>query len=112
LGSPIAAAVTRVLALLGVLLCTGQSMGQEKLARIGILVTPLAGTDEAMAEYYVPFRRMLARQGWIEGKNVSLEYRMARGTPPQFDEPAKELVKRGVDVIYANSAPASWHQAR
>jgi putative ABC transport system substrate-binding protein len=60
-----------------------------------------------MAKYHEPFRRMLARQGWIEGRNVSLEYRVARGTPPQFDESVAELVKLDVDIIFANSAPAA-----
>jgi putative ABC transport system substrate-binding protein len=77
------------------------------MARVGILVTPLAATEAAMAEYYEPFRRMLAREGWIEGKNVVLEYRSAHGNPPRFDQPAEELVGLQVDVIYANSAPAT-----
>jgi len=80
---------------------------QTPVARVGVLVTPLAGTDEAMAQYYEPFRRMLAQQGWIEGKNLSLEYRRARGSPPRYEEPAAELASLRVDVIYASSAPAT-----
>jgi putative ABC transport system substrate-binding protein len=93
--------------LLGVPGSIAESSAQTRLARVGILVTPLVGDDEAMAEYYEPFRRTLAQHGWIEGKNVTLEYRHARGAPPQFDQPAAELVKADVDVIYANSAPAT-----
>src|SRR5262249_18632025 len=48
-----------------------------------------------------------AERGWVEGKNVALEYRSARGSPPQFGEPAAELVGLKVDVIYANNAPAT-----
>lgn len=102
-----AAALARVLALLSIIGGVAEISAQTKPARVGILVTQLRGTDEEMAKYHEPFRRMLARHGWIEGRNVSLEYRAARGTPPQFEEPAAELVKLDVDVIFANSAPAA-----
>jgi putative tryptophan/tyrosine transport system substrate-binding protein len=103
----IAAALARALALLSMFGSVGEAVAQTQLARVGILVTPVRGTDEEIAKFYEPFRRVLARQGWTEGKNVSFEYRMARGAPPQFDEPATELVKLDVDVIYATSAPAT-----
>ena len=78
------------------------------MAHVGILATPPAGTSkETMDKTYEPFRQALAERGWIEGKNVVLEYRSARGSPPQFGEPAAELVGIKVDVIYANSAPAT-----
>ncbi len=95
------------LAFLSIVGWAPETSAQTKLARVGILVTPVRGTDEEIAKFYEPFRRVLARQGWIEGKNVSFEYRLARGTPPQFDEPAADLVKLAVDVIYATSAPAT-----
>jgi putative tryptophan/tyrosine transport system substrate-binding protein len=85
-----------------------ESSAQTKTARVGILATPLAGTpNEAMDKYYEVFRQALAEQGWIEGKNIALEYRSARGSPPQFGDPAAELVGLKVDVIYANNAPAT-----
>jgi putative tryptophan/tyrosine transport system substrate-binding protein len=101
------AAVLIALALLTALGCPVESWAQTKIARVGILVTPLAATETAMAEYYEPFLRMLAHEGWIEGKNVLLEYRSAHGNPPRYDQPAAELVGLQVDVIYANSAPAT-----
>jgi putative ABC transport system substrate-binding protein len=52
------------------------------------------------------FRRNLADQGWIEGKNVSFEYRSANSDPSQFPGAAAELVEIKVDVIWATSAPA------
>jgi ABC-type uncharacterized transport system substrate-binding protein len=95
-------------ALLACLGWIGQSHAQTKTARVGILATPLAGTaDDAMDKYYETFRQALAERGWIEGKNISFEYRSARGNPPQFGEPAADLVKLKVDVIYANNAPAT-----
>ena len=85
----------------------GEAWGQIQSARVGILASQLTGTtDEATRESYAPFRGKLAERGWIEGKNVSFEYRRARGDPPKFVEGAAELVRLKVDVIYADSAPA------
>ena len=85
---------------------TGQAWGQAMLARVGIL-TFFAVTDDPGKEYWVNlFRRNLADQGWIEGKNVSFEYRSAHSEPSQFAGAAVELVRLKVDVIFASSAPA------
>jgi len=93
------------------LVWSGDSCAQTKIARVGILVTPLmsSSTDNPrlQREWYEPFRATLARHGWTEGKNISFEYRSARGTPPRFSEAAAELVKLKVDVIYADNAPAT-----
>jgi putative ABC transport system substrate-binding protein len=48
---------------------------------------------------------MLADQGWIEGKNVSLEFRSARSDPIQLTEAAAELARLKVDVIWAPGPP-------
>jgi putative ABC transport system substrate-binding protein len=84
---------------------TGASWAQAKVARVGILAGPT--TDEAILRWYEPFRRALAEHGWIEGKNVSFEYRTARGDSARFAEAAAELVQLKVDVIFADSAPAT-----
>lgn len=85
------------------------SWGQTKIARVGILVTTQRGPDagDPQWDWYELFRKMLAQHDWAEGKNVSFEYRGARGNPPNFAEVAAELVKLKVDVIYADNAPAT-----
>ncbi len=94
-------------ALLTGLAWTGESWAQAKIARVGILANaPSGAADDVLAEFYKPFRSMLAQQGWIEGKTVALEYRSALN-PPQFAEAVAELVRLRVDVIYADSAPAT-----
>lgn len=104
----LAAVVLFALVLLAAFGRAGDSWAQTKIPRVGILATPLAGTTEdVMAQWYQPFRRTLAEHGWIEGKNVLLEYRGARGNPPQFPGAAAELVELKVDVIFADSAPAT-----
>jgi putative ABC transport system substrate-binding protein len=89
---------------------TEVSSAQNKPARVGVL-SPLyaGGTDDATAnrDWFRHFRRALAQEGWIEGETVSFEYRSPRGTPPEYAEAAMELVRLKVDVIYADSAPAT-----
>jgi putative ABC transport system substrate-binding protein len=89
--------------------CSTESWGEAKIPRVGILSVPLitGTTDDAILQWYEPLRRGLARHGWVEGKNVSFEYRSALGNPPRYDEAAAELLRLKVDVIYAGSAPAT-----
>jgi putative ABC transport system substrate-binding protein len=82
-----------------------KSWGQGKIPRVGILSFGWGTTDDALRQQLEPFRRALADQGWIEGRNVSFEYRSAAGDPPQLAEFAAELVRLNVDVIFAINAP-------
>ena len=103
----VAAVLPLAVTLLATLGWTGENWGQTKTARVGILTAQLTGTtDDATRQLYAPLRRTLADQGWVEGKNVSFEYRGARGNPPEFAEGAAEFVRLKIDVIYADSAPA------
>ena len=46
-----------------------------------------------------PFVQRLRELGWIEGRNVAIEYRWAEGDDERFAEIAAELVALKVDVI-------------
>jgi putative ABC transport system substrate-binding protein len=96
-------------ALLTTLGWTADGWGQAKIPRVGILSAPLltGAAHEAILQWYEPLRRALAEHGWVEGKSVSFEYRSAPGNPPRYDEAAAELLRLKVDVIYAESAPAT-----
>ena len=85
---------------------TGESWGQANLRRIGILTGDVDLTSAYAKQWWEPFRRTLADQGWIDGKNVSFEFRKPTGDPPQFADTAAELVRLKVDVIWATNAPA------
>ena len=51
---------------------TAQPQQPEKTARVGILV---AGPAEPEAETYLAFRQGLRERGWIEGRNLALDFR-------------------------------------
>jgi putative ABC transport system substrate-binding protein len=102
----VSAVLLLAVSLLTTLGWTGEAWGQAKLARVGIL-SFASVTDEPSRNAWVElFRRNLADQGWIEGKNVSFEYRSAHNDPSRFAAAAEELVALKVDVIWASSAPA------
>src|SRR5215831_14453749 len=98
-----AAALLLSVAVLAALAWSPESRGQAKIPRVGILSTPLmtGANENAILQWYEPFRRGLAQHGWIEGKDVSFEYRSALGNPPRFEVAAAELLRLNVDVIYA-----------
>ena len=46
----------------------------------------------------------MTRLGWIEGKNIAIEYRFAEGKNDRLPELAAELVRSKVDLIVALGA--------
>jgi putative ABC transport system substrate-binding protein len=94
-------------AVLTILGWTGEAWGQANLPRVGILTfSPITDDNTYWKAWVDLFRTNLAAQGWVEGKNVSFEYRNAHGDPSQFAEAAADLVRLDVDVIWPPSAPA------
>src|SRR5262249_59270514 len=53
------------------------------------------------------FRQGLRELGYIEGQNISIEYRFASGQVGRLPELAAELVRLKLDVIVAPGTPAS-----
>jgi putative ABC transport system substrate-binding protein len=75
------------------------------VARIGVLGTwPDLGSS-----YLEAFRAGLRDLGYVEGTNLALEYRLARGDVGRLPELAAELVELKVDVIatHAQGVPAA-----
>jgi putative ABC transport system substrate-binding protein len=69
---------------------------QEKLPTIGFLGTATLSTMSFRVAALVQRMREL---GWIDGRNVAIEYRWAEGRSERFAEIATELVRLKVDVI-------------
>ena len=66
-----------------------------------------AGTSEMARDYVAAFHRSLADGGFVEGRNVGIEYRWIEGQNERLPALAADLVRRQVAVIVAASTPAS-----
>lgn len=56
-------------------------------------------------EYDIAFRDAMRELGWVEGRNLAIEYRWAAGDEKRVPALAAELVAAKVDVILTASAP-------
>ena len=64
-----------------------------------------SGTLEGQGQWVAAFLQRLRELGWIEGRNITIEYRWAEGNSDRADELAAELVRRRVDVIVTFANP-------
>ena len=76
----------------------------SKVPRMGFLIAPTQSFFSPRAEV---FRLGLRDLGYVEGKNIVIEYRYAEGKLDRLPTLAAELVSLKVDVIVA-SGPGSW----
>jgi putative tryptophan/tyrosine transport system substrate-binding protein len=74
----------------------------KKVSRIGFLSPGSASRSTANLE---GFRQGLRELGYIEGKNIIIEYRWAEGKLERLPELAAELVSLGVDIIVTAGTP-------
>ena len=67
-----------------------------KIPRIGLLT---AGSSTSFSTRIDAFRQGLRDLGYIEGRNIVIEYRYAEGKEDRLPDLAAELVRLKVDVI-------------
>ena len=72
----------------------------DRMRRIGVLVGQAENDPDEKARLN-GFREGLAKAGWSEGRNVSVDYRFAAGRAEHVEALAKELVALQPDVIIA-----------
>ncbi len=99
------AALTVVLAL-GLLAAPRAVRAQQagKVYRIGILETIPAARNAANLD---ALRKGLRDLGYVEGRNLVIEYRSADGRAERFPDLASELVRLKVDLIVTRGTPAA-----
>ena len=73
-----------------------------RIFRIGFLDPSTASGSAVLLEV---FRQELSKLGWIEGKNITIEYRFAEQKNERLPELAAELVRLKVDLIVVTSGP-------
>ena len=75
-----------------------------KVYRIGFLGN---STPALEANLVGPFREGLRKLGYVEGRNIVIEYRWAEGQYERFPVLVAELLARKVDVIVTAGTPAT-----
>jgi putative tryptophan/tyrosine transport system substrate-binding protein len=90
--------------LLAVLLPTVSLGAQQtgKIFRIGYLDPSTSSSSAALVD---AFRQELSKLGWIEGKNITIEYRFAEQKSDRLPELAADLVRLKVDLIVTFGGP-------
>jgi putative tryptophan/tyrosine transport system substrate-binding protein len=82
---------------------------QKPVQVIGFLGIPSPGP---YAPYVIAFREGLGEAGYVEGKNLAIEYRWAEGRDERLSALAADLAGRKVDVIATAGGPSPTLAAR
>src|SRR5262245_7449517 len=93
------------LALFAMLFALCPSAGAQqpgKIFRIGFLDPSNASGMAVMVD---AFRQELSKLGWIEGKNITIEYRFGEQKLERTPELAADLVRKKVDLIVVTGRP-------
>ena len=81
---------------------SAQAQQPKKVPRIGFLVGESASLAAPRTQ---AFRQGLRELGYVEGKNIAIEYQYSEGKRDRIPELAAELVRLKVDVIVTGGAP-------
>jgi putative ABC transport system substrate-binding protein len=81
----------------------GAQQPAPRVSRVGYLAASVGSEASHLIE---AFRQGLLELGYVEGRNIALEFRSAEGSADRFPALAAELVALKVDVIVAGATPA------
>ncbi len=101
-GSTIGGIVTLILSLLTAPL-TSQAQPAAQVPRLGLLIP---SSFSAVASRIEAFRHGLRDLGYVEGRNITLEYRFADGQADRLPTLVAELVRLPVDVLVVDGTTA------
>jgi putative ABC transport system substrate-binding protein len=85
-----------------------ESQQAKKIPRIGFLAS---FSSEQLAGRLPGFQQGLREHGYVEGKNIIIEYRYGAGRNERLPELAAELVRLDVDILFVQGTPAA-HAAK
>jgi len=97
----IAALVVATAMLSAVALAEAQQTG--KVPRIGLLIS---ASPSIAAPRVAAFQQGLRELGYVEGKNIIIEYRYAEGRPETLPQHVNELIRLNVDIIVTDTSNA------
>ena len=98
-------------AIAGGLLAPPLAVGAQqagKVYRIGVVA---AGVNPRSASFFQAFEQRLRDLGWVDGKNLAIDYQTPKGSR-DISAIAADLVRQHVDVILAGGPEASLKAAR
>jgi putative ABC transport system substrate-binding protein len=85
------------------IMSAAQAQQSANVPTIGVITIGVG----ASSPYLEAFRQGLREHGYIDGKNIALEYRFAEGRADRLAGMAAELIRLRVNVIVTESTPAA-----
>jgi putative ABC transport system substrate-binding protein len=82
----------------------GHTEQPERVRRVGVLISWPENNPTTQASV-AAFGQALRGLGWVEGGNIRIDYRFAKGDPALIKTYAAELVGLSPDVILASTTP-------
>jgi putative tryptophan/tyrosine transport system substrate-binding protein len=84
----------------------GRAQQAERMRHIGVLMSVIQ-EDPGGAADVMAFRQGLAELGWIEGRNIDVQFRWPGGDIERIQTFAKEVVGLRPDVLIGRSTPTT-----
>jgi putative ABC transport system substrate-binding protein len=81
-----------------------QAQQPDRLRRVSALLG-IAENDPETKSRVRAFRLGMRDAGWIEGRNIQIEYRYSEADRAVIDKHVAELIRLAPDVILASSSP-------
>ena len=78
----------------------------DRVRRVGFLIST-AETDHEARAWITAFERRFAELGWVDGRNVRIEYRFGEGDATRMPQLAKELLELRPDAVLAATFSAA-----
>ena len=84
---------------------TAAAQQPERVRRVGVLIQYPENNPIGQA-FVTAFAQALGRLGWVEGRNIRIDYRFAAGDPVLFKTYAAELAGMSPDAILTGGSAA------